>query len=130
LPDRQHDQDQVGVAVVQRVRAAGDTGGTALVAPGRERPRLERRLAGDAHAGSRPLSRHSTNELLMNGITGSPCWFTPVLRLRPLEESSSRGAHRPAGGEKFPRRRQRGGQSGGVAAHAVNPTLTRIGDLD
>jgi hypothetical protein len=32
------------------------------------------------------LSRRSTNELLMNEITGSPCWFTPVLRLRPLED--------------------------------------------
>ena len=33
LPDRQQHVDEIGVAVVQRVRAAGDAGGAALVAP-------------------------------------------------------------------------------------------------
>ena len=38
LPDRQHDIDQVGIAVVQRMRTAGDAGGAALVALDREQP--------------------------------------------------------------------------------------------
>src|SRR5262249_48932196 len=82
LPDRQHDVDQIGIAVVQRVRAAGDAGGAAPLAPGRER----RRLAGDAHdsCGSRLL--RSTKALLMNEITGSPRWFTPTLRTKMMPQ--------------------------------------------
>src|SRR5262245_19911015 len=87
LPDRQHDEDHVGVAVVQRVRAAGDAGGAMLGALSRKRLHLERRLTGDAHAGSCPLSRRSTNMLLTNEITGSPRWFTPVLRTKMMPQA-------------------------------------------
>src|SRR5262249_21205686 len=80
LPDGQHDVDQIGVAVMQRMPAAGDAGGAALVALGRERRRLTQPLAGGAHdaCGSRLL--RSTKALLMNEITDSPRWFTPTLR--------------------------------------------------
>src|SRR5215470_9933354 len=33
LPDRQHHDDEIGVAVMQGMRAAGDTSGAALFAP-------------------------------------------------------------------------------------------------
>src|SRR5262245_32839345 len=80
LPDRQHDVDQIGVAVVQRMRGAGDAGGAAFVALDRQRVRLAHRLAGDAHDACGSRSLRSTNALLLTEITGSPRWFTPVLR--------------------------------------------------
>src|SRR5947207_14654383 len=86
LPNRQHDVDQVGVAVMQRMRAAGDAGGAAFVAPCGQRGRFVHGLARDAHGicGSRSL--RSTKALLMNEITGSPCWFTPLLRTKMMPQ--------------------------------------------
>ena len=51
LPDRQQDVDEIGVAVVQRVRPAGDGGGAPLVALGGEPGGilLEQIFAGRAH---------------------------------------------------------------------------------
>src|SRR5262245_32877767 len=86
LPNRQHDVDQIGVAVVQCMRTAGDTGGAVLVALGRRRMRLLQRGAGDTHDACGPRSRHSTKTPLMNDITGSPCWFTPVLRTKIMPQ--------------------------------------------
>src|SRR5258708_30079835 len=80
LPNRQHDVDQVSVAVVQGMRTAGDTGGAALLALGRRRVWLAQRPAGDAHDPCGPPPRHPTKTLLMNDITAPPCWFTPVLQ--------------------------------------------------
>src|SRR5260370_25645167 len=80
LPDRQHDVDQTGVAVMQRMRAAGDAGGAAPVALGRQRVRLAHRLAGDGHDAGDCRSLRSTKALLTNEITASPRWFAPVLR--------------------------------------------------
>src|SRR5260370_17538032 len=80
LPNRQHDVDQVGVAVVQGMRTAGDTGGAALLALGRRRVWLAQRPARNAPDPCGPRSRHATKTLLMNDITGSPRSFTPVLR--------------------------------------------------
>ena len=71
LPDRQHDVDQVGIAVVQRMRAAGDAERAPLVA-------LHRRGAG--RGGHGDFSRRSTKVVLTSESTGSPCWFTPVER--------------------------------------------------
>ncbi len=81
LPDRQHDVDEIGVTVVQRMRAAGDAGGAALVAldcqvGGRL---IDELVAGDAH-GAPALDSRSTKALLMKEMTGSPRWLTPVLR--------------------------------------------------
>src|SRR5262249_52620507 len=81
LPDRQHDVDQTAVAVMQRMRAAGDAGGAAFVTLGRQRVRLAHRLAGDAHG-----ARRSTKALLMTEITASPRWFTPVLRTKIMPQ--------------------------------------------
>jgi len=86
LPDRQHDVDQTAVAVVQRMRGAGDAGGAAFVALGRQRVRLAHRLAGDAHGDCGSRSLRSTKALLMNEITGSPRWFTPVLRTKIMPQ--------------------------------------------
>src|SRR5262245_7435481 len=63
------------------MRTAGDSGGAALLTLGRRRVLLAQRPAGDAHDPCGPRSRDSTRTLLMNDITGSPCWFTPVLRM-------------------------------------------------
>ncbi len=41
LPDRHHHVDQIGVAVVQRVRAAGDACGSPLLAPHCRRVRID-----------------------------------------------------------------------------------------
>ena len=86
LPNRQHDVDQIGVAVVQCMRTAGDTSGAALVALGRRRVRLAQRPGGDTHGRRASGSRHSTKTLLMKDITGSPCWFTPVLRTQIMPQ--------------------------------------------
>ena len=86
LPDRQHDVDQIGVAVMQRMRGAGDAGGAALVTLGRQRVRLAHRLAGDAHDARGSRSLRSTKALLMNEITASPRWFTPVLRTKIMPQ--------------------------------------------
>ena len=72
LPDRQHHVDQVGVAVVQRVRAAGDADRAAFLAA-RSRVRLD----DGAHAAP---GRRSTKPDPMNDITSSPFWLVPVLR--------------------------------------------------
>src|SRR5262249_13216954 len=79
LPDRQHDVDQIGVAVMQRMRAAGDAGGAAFVALGRHRVRLARRLAADGHDACDSRCLRSTRALLTTEITGSPPWCPPVL---------------------------------------------------
>src|SRR5262245_37707454 len=86
LPDRQHDVDQTAVAVMQRMRAAGDAGGAAFVALGRRRVRLAHRLAGDGHDACDSRSLRSTKALLMNEITASPRWFTPVLRTKIMPQ--------------------------------------------
>src|SRR6185437_6022648 len=106
LPDRQHHVDEVGIAVVQRMGAAGDTGGATLVAldgkPALAVHRwIERRPARDthlaalisphssrtAHGVGPPASLRSTNTLLMNEITCSPCWFTPVLCMEIMPQA-------------------------------------------
>src|SRR5262249_44046641 len=94
LPDRQHDVDQIGVAVVQRMRAAGDAGGAAFVALSRQRVRLAHRLAGDAHGDCGSRSLRSTKALLTNEITGSPRWFTPVLRQKIIPQPGRPGKSR------------------------------------
>src|SRR5262245_18272164 len=86
LPDRQHDVDEISVAVVQCMRAARDAGGAALVALGRQRGQLAHRFAGDAHDACDPRFLRSTKALLMKEITGSPRWFTPVLRTRMMPQ--------------------------------------------
>src|SRR5262249_4999183 len=83
LPDRQHDVDQTAVAVMQRMRAAGDA---AFVPLGRQRLRLAHRLAGDGHDARGSRSLRSTKALLMNEITASPRWFTPVLRTKIMPQ--------------------------------------------
>src|SRR5439155_25399095 len=75
LPDRQHHNDEIGVAVMQRVRPAGDASGAALVA---SRFRLFDRLAArNCHYRS---ACRSTKAELTNESTGSARWLVPVLR--------------------------------------------------
>ena len=68
LPDRQHHIDEIGIAVVQRMRAAGDADA--------------RRSSSFALAGAIAAlrscftGRRSTNVVLTNEITGSPCWLS------------------------------------------------------
>src|SRR6185503_9631702 len=64
LPDRQHHVDQIGVNVLQRVRAAGD----------RHRPTFLLATA------QRRSPRRSTKVALRKEITSSPFWFVPVVR--------------------------------------------------
>src|SRR6266478_7682882 len=63
LPNRQHDVDQVSVAVVQGMRTAGDTGGAALLALGRRRVWLAQRPARDAHDPCGPRSDRKSTRL-------------------------------------------------------------------
>ena len=63
LPDRQHHVDQVGVAVVQRVRAAGDAERAPFLG-------LRVRIFGCNRHGAFP--RRSTKVVLTSEITGSP----------------------------------------------------------
>ena len=86
LPDRQHHVDQIGVAVMQRMRTARHAGGAALVALGRQGLGFEHLPARDAHDACCPVPLRSTKALLMNEITGSPCWFTPVLRVKIMPQ--------------------------------------------
>ncbi len=71
LPERQHNVDQIGVAVVQRMRAAGNADRTALVslAGSRVGPAAGRSFGCRAHAA---LLRRSTKATLTKEITGSP----------------------------------------------------------
>ena len=69
LPDRQHDIDQVGIAVVQRMRAAGHAERAPLVA-----------LRAAGRSGHGDFSRRSTKVVLTSESTSSPCWLTPVER--------------------------------------------------
>src|SRR5664279_990987 len=71
LPDRQHDVDQVGIAVVQRMRAAGHAKRTPLLGF------AVRAIGRCGHGVSR---RRSTKVMLTSEITGSPFWLTPVER--------------------------------------------------
>ena len=66
LPDRQHDDHEVGVAVVQRMRAAGDTHRAPLFAARAFRGRA---IGGGAHAAP---GRRSTKPEPMNESTCSP----------------------------------------------------------
>src|SRR5689334_10787985 len=71
LPDRQHHVDEVGIAVVQRMRAASDSERAALIL-----------LGAGGRGGCRHLftGRRSTKVVLTKDITSSPCWLTPVER--------------------------------------------------
>src|SRR5262249_19649007 len=86
LPDRQHHVDQIGVAVVQRMRGAGDAGGAAFVALGRQRLRLAHRLPGDAPDACGSRSLRAAKGLLLTEIPASPRWFTPVLRTKIMPQ--------------------------------------------
>src|SRR5262249_35564765 len=72
----------------------GDAGGAAFVALGRQRVRLAHRLAGDAHGDRDSRSLRSTKALLTNEITGSPRWFTPVLRTKIMPQPGRLGKGR------------------------------------
>jgi len=74
LPDRQHHIDEVGIAVVQGMRAAGNPDCAPLVALVVGFDRL-RALSGDAHGFS---GRRSTNVVLTKEMTISPFWLVPV----------------------------------------------------
>src|SRR5260221_11937033 len=80
LPNRQHDVDQVSVAVVQGMRTAGDTGGAALLALGRRRVWLAQRPAGVAQGPRGPRARHSAKKPVRNDNMGSPRLFTAVFQ--------------------------------------------------
>ncbi len=82
LPDRQHDVDQIGIAVVQRVRAGGDRQSAAFVALGVGRLRCD-----GGHSLAR--GRRPTKAVLRKDTTVSPCWFVPVLR-NPTSPHSGR----------------------------------------
>src|SRR5262249_36071903 len=78
LPDRKQHVDEVGVAVVQRMRAAGDAERAALLL----RFGKDRGWVGDdghpktlAHV----FVRRSANFAPTNENTSSPCWLVPVL---------------------------------------------------
>ena len=81
LPDRQHHINEVGIAVVQRVGAAADGGGAALVALERKpalavHRRIEHRLARDTHLAvlmSQHSSRTTHVAALMASARPRPC---------------------------------------------------------
>ena len=87
LPQRQHDVDQIGVAVMQCMRAARHAGGAPFLALGiaigslvhRGQIAHRARFAGDRHVGGTSTERRSTKAVLTNDTTTSPCWFLPVL---------------------------------------------------
>ena len=80
LPDRQHHDDEIGVAVVQRMRAARGTHRAPLFAARAFRGRA---IGGGAHAAP---GRRSTKPEPMNESTGSPFWFVPVLRANTMPQ--------------------------------------------
>src|SRR5450756_2182660 len=71
LPDRQQDVDQVGIAVVQRMRAAGHA---------ERAPFLGFCVRAGDRGGHGVSRRRSTKVMLTSEITGSPFWLTPVER--------------------------------------------------
>ncbi len=74
LPYRQHHIDEIGIAVVQRVRAAGHAHRTPLLADGRRGGcGLARRVHG--------FIRRSIKVVLTKLTTRSPFWFMPVERI-------------------------------------------------
>src|SRR5262249_54917779 len=86
LPDRQHDVDQIGAAVVQRMRGAGDAGGAAFVALGRQRVRLAHRVAGGAHDACDSRSLRSAEALRRKETPASPHCVTPVCRTKTMPQ--------------------------------------------
>src|SRR5215510_12659108 len=64
LPDRQHHIDEIGIAVVQRMRAAGDPERAAFIVLG------ARGRGGNGHLFT---GRRSTKVVLTKDITSSPC---------------------------------------------------------
>src|SRR5258705_9677513 len=78
LPDRQHHNDEIGVAVMQRMCPAGNASGAALLTS-RPRP-FDRLTARNCHDRFTYPCLRSTKAELMNDNTGSPRWLVPVLR--------------------------------------------------
>src|SRR5262249_20361454 len=69
LPDRQHDEEEVAVAVEQRVRAGSDAERAALLAAGRGRKRGQ-------------ADRRSMKAAVSTSYARSPFWLTPMVRMR------------------------------------------------
>src|SRR5262245_49863833 len=76
LPDRQQNVDEVGISVMQRMRAAGDAQRAPLLGFSRRRDLFDA-LDGGAHVSH---DRRPTKLVLTNDIITSPFWFTPVDR--------------------------------------------------
>src|SRR5215831_8418553 len=70
----------------RRAQALGDESGGNLEAGHGAGEQLAHRLAGDAHGDRGSRSLRSTKALLTNEITGSPRWFTPVLRTKIMPQ--------------------------------------------